>query len=604
MWTTLWQKIKEALKKMIPGKSIEKVLHVAPIMSSEMADALELWDDMYKNQAPWIRNEATADNPVKIVSLGLPSMIASEKARMAVLEMKSEITVPTEDVEVEVPDENRMRLEQLLNDSNKANDKKNNNTNEDKKASEDKEKQPQNKGTNIAGQKANEDGSEPIEEDAPTRKEIQKKPVSAPDRAEWLNEAYQEKIIHKIRPQLEYGIAKGGFVMKPYIIMKKKINEQGKEEEKPSLEVEFIQADGFYPLAFNGSGDITEAAFVQTKIDKNTTYRRLEHHILEGTTVTVRNKAFKSDNNQVAQVRSNSDAELGREVPLTEVPEWAELKPEQKIKNVDRLLFAYFKMPEANTIDTMSPLGVSGYSRAVRLIKEADLQFSRLAWEFEATEAAIDVDRDALLDVKGRDGKYHYVNATLQQRLFRPIDLGESNTYQPYLPAIRDVSIINGLNSILMRIEDTCALSRGTLSDVTSEAKTATELKILKQRSYQANASIQEALEHALKDVVYVMNVYATLYKIVPEGEYEASFEWDDSILVDVETELSKRITLMQNGLSSKLELRMWYFGETEEQAREALAKVKEESIGDMEENMMNQMTIGERTQSKYDELD
>lgn len=605
MWQTLWNKIKEVIRKMLPSKTIEQTLHVVPIMSSKMATQLQLWDDMYKNEAPWLHMPSQGDtnNPVKIVSLGLPAMIASEKARMAVLEMKSEITVPMKEIEVEVPDETKKQLNTLFNASNKGNENTNINNKEDEKDSKNEEKTLLNKniGTNQAGQKSQDGNIKPEPEDEPTKKEIQKKPVSAPDRAEWLNEAYQEKIINKLRPQLEYGIAKGGLVIKPYIHIKK-VMENGKEVEKTDLEVEFIQADGFYPLAFNGSGDITEAAFVQTKIDKNTIYRRLEHHILEGTTVTVRNRAFASQNTQT-QINMN-DTELGKEIPLNSVPEWADLKPETKIQNVDRLLFAYFKMPEANTIDTLSPLGVSGYARAVDQIREADYQFSRMLWEFEATEAAIDVDRDALMDVRDNKGKYHYVNATLQQRLFRPIDLGESNTYQPYLPSIRDVSIINGLNNILMRIEDICALSRGTLSDVSAEARTATELKILKQRSYQANASIQNALEHALKDVVYVMNVYATLYKIVPEGEYEASFEWDDSILVDVESELGKRITLMQNGLSSKLEVRMWYFGETEEQAREALAKVKEESVQSMEENMMNQMAMGDRGKSPFDEME
>ena len=605
MWQTLWNKIKEVIRKMLPSKTIEQTLHVVPIMSSKMATQLQLWDDMYKNEAPWLHMPSQGDtnNPVKIVSLGLPSMIASEKARMAVLEMKSEITVPMKEIEVEVPDDAKKQLNTLFNASNKGNEDSNINNKEDKKDAENKEKTLLNKtiGTNQAGQKSQDGAIKPEIEDEPTKKEIQKKPVSAPDRAEWLNEAYQEKIIHKLRPQLEYGIAKGGLVIKPYIHIKKVV-ENGKPVEKTDLEVEFIQADGFYPLAFNGSGDITEAAFVQTKIDKNTIYRRLEHHILQGTTVTVRNRAFASQNTQT-QINMN-DTELGKEIPLNSVPEWADLEPETKIENVDRLLFAYFKMPEANTIDTLSPLGVSGYARAVDQIREADYQFSRMLWEFEATEAAIDVDRDALLDVKDNKGRYHYVNATLQQRLFRPIDLGESNTYQPYLPSIRDVSIINGLNNILMRIEDICSLSRGTLSDVSAEARTATELKILKQRSYQANVGIQQALEHALKDVIYVMNVYATLYKIVPEGEYEASFEWDDSILVDIESELGKRITLMQNGLSSKLELRMWYFGETEEQAREALAKVKEESIGDMQENMMNQMAMGDKGRSPFDEME
>lgn len=544
MWKTLWEKIKEVLRRMLPSRTIEQTLHVVPIMSNRMAESLRLWDDMYKDMAPWVKDGNSVD-PVKVVSLGLPALIASEKARMALLEMKSEITIPKDD------------------------------ENEAKPNSEDVEKE-------------------------------EKVTKSNTERSEWLNKTYQEKIIKKLRNQLEYGIAKGGLVIKPYVVKKTVRNEDsGQFEEINRIEVDYIQADAFFPLAFNAGGEITEAAFVQTKVDKNTTYRRLEHHILEKNTVTVRNKAFKAENNQMD--RDDSGTELGKEIPLTEVPEWAGLKPEQKITNVDRLLFAYFRMPEANTIDTMSPLGVSGYSRAVKQIREADLQFSRMLWEFEAGEMAVNVDRDAfayMSDKDRGDGGRSYLPA-MQQRLYRQVDVDPNQElFEPYAPSLRDVSIINGLNNILMRIEDICALSRGTLSDVSQEAKTATELKILKQRTYQANSELQQAVQKALEDVVYVMNIYATLYEIVPEGEYEASFEWDDSILVDIDTELTKRLTLMQNGLASKLELRMWYFGETEEQAKEALSKIRDESKEEMEDNIMAQEAMGEPKKPKNTEFE
>ena len=136
-------------------------------------------------------------------------------------------------------------------------------------------------------------------------------------------------------------------------------------------------------------------------------------------------------------------------------------------------------------------------------------------------------------------------------------------------------------------------VSRGTISDATQEAKTATELKILKQRSYQTNAEIQRAVQGTLEDVVYIMNVLCDLYNITPDGKYETSFEWDDSILVDVEAELGKRITLMNQGLASKVETRMWYFGETDAQAREALLKVQEENRQAVEDNIAIQSSLG-----------
>lgn len=545
MFSSIWSKLKELLRKMIGVNTIQKTLHIEPIISSKMANAIELWSLMYEDNSPWLQEPTLAD-PVKVTSLGLPAFIASEKARMATIEMKSEITTPTESVTEANP--------------------------------------------NYEPPTVDEDGNLQISNEP----ELITKEVILGDtaRAEFLNTQYT-KVKNKIRNQLEYGIAKGGLVIKPYIVIsdiatdEENNNTENNIRQDVDIEFDYIHADNFFPIAFDGSGKITEAAFVQVKIDKSTVYTRLEYHKLQNNMVTVTNLAFKKEN-RTQPSTTDFDSDLGEQINLTEVPEWADLQPVTQIENVDRLLFAYFKMPEANTIEAHSPLGVSGYSRAVKLIKEADLQYSRMLWEFQGGELAIDIDRDALNTVEDEEKNTYEIPNMLQARLMRKVDLGNSETYQVFNPPYRDASLINGLNNILMRIEDVCALSRGTLSDVAAEARTATELKILKQRSYSANAEIQKALEDALKDLVYVMDIYCTLYKVTAPGEYDISFEWDDSILVDVETELNKRITLMQNGLASKLETRMWYFGETERQAREALNNVSQENKQSMEENLSN----------------
>lgn len=544
---------------MVGARTIEQTLHVAPVISSQMEEAIQLWSDMYKGQAPWIKEPNVAD-PTRVVSLGLPAMIASEKARTALLEMQSEITTPTEEVEVPNPDYTP----------------------------------PQEQEPDVFGNIVPDRQPETIIEDRPT---------SDVARAEFLNEQY-EKLKKALRTQIEYGIAKGGLVIKPYIILNPVqtsitsdgnaiTNDVNSNEVDAQIEFDFIQADAFYPLAFDAAGMITEAAFIQTKVEKDTIYRRLEYHKFENGTVRIINKAFKSTQNTNQGDMSGID--LGQEIPLTEVSEWKELQETTTVANVERPLFAYFKMPEANTIDTTSPLGVSGFSRAVGLIKDADMQYSRLLWEYEAGEMAVNVDRDAFMwmqDNAEDTDRGHSQLGKMQQRLYRQIDVGEGEMFEPYAPALRDDAFLTGLNSILMRIEDVTGLSRGTLSDAAAEARTATELKILKQRSYQTNADIQQAIEDALKDVVYIMNAYCDLYEITPDGEYDVSFEWDDSIITDVDEELSKRITLMQNGLASKLENRMWYFGETERQAQEALMKIDDENRQVMEDNLMEQANM------------
>lgn len=583
-------KLKEVFAKMIGTKSIENVLHVTPIVSEKMGNAIELWEAMYKGQSPWIK-PATYDDPAVVESLGIPQLIASEKARTALLEFKSEITTPMKEVETKREDAGDNIVERFKSetDTQTVNSTSNTENSEDNASSNATEQYNQYSRYNTSQ----------FHPQATVKELVPKGPT---ERAEYLNKTYQKKVVTKLRKQIEYGVALGGLVIKPYVILndtdKKKSDKSdstlvmNNKLDKADIEFDFVYANNFYPLAFNGSGDITEAAFIQRKVDKDIVYNRLEHHKYENHTVTVINMAFKSTSSL------NNENDLGQQIPLTSVPEWADIQPSITIENVDRLMFAYFKMPEANTIDIYSPLGVSGFDKAKHLIEQADRQYSRLLWEYEGGELAIDIDRDALRDTVVRDGNgnIHTVGrmARLQQRLFRNMELGlDGDTYNQYAPTLRDASYIAGLNTILTRIEDITGLSRGTISDVTvTEARTATELRILKQRSYQTNADIQRAIQNCLDDLIYVMNCLCELYDITPTGEYEVSYEWDDSILVDVNEELGKRITLMQNGLMSKKEVRMWYMGETEKQAREALLEVQEENRVAVEDNIMTQLDM------------
>lgn len=545
--------------------AVERIIAVKPAISSEMINQIQLWSRMYEGRASWLK-EPTPEDPVRVVSLGLPALIASEKARLVTLEMESEITPPMKDVEKENPDYVPPGIDEF--------------------------------GNPTMGQ-----GEMTITEpepDGPT------------ERADFLNEQYK-KLKKHIRRQLEYGIAKGGLVIKPYVIVydegSTEISDDDKENERLSsekelpkyeIEFDFVQADRFYPLSFDNNGRITEAAFVQTKVDKDKIYTRLEHHKLEGRRVTVKNYAFVTNNNDASRQYISDHGDFGKPCSLKEVADWANMAEEVVVDNVDRPLFAYFKMPEANTIDPYSPLGVSGYSRAVSLIRDADEQYSRMLWEFEGGELAIDVDRDALKIQEIANQQHHTVMPTKQERLFRKVDLNSEETYNVFAPTLRDASIANGLNIILSRIEDACGLSKGTLSEQAfQEMRTATELKMLKQRSYATNRDTQKALEDALRDAIYISDVYCTLYDITPPGEYEISFEWDDSLITDMESEVETRMKMAEAGITSKVEIRMWYFGETENQAKAALQKIDDEKKHSMEINIESQAQLGQLGQGK-----
>ena len=131
---------------------------------------------------------------------------------------------------------------------------------------------------------------------------------------------------------------------------------------------------------------------------------------------------------------------------------------------------------------------------------------------------------------------------------------------------------------MLRECESQCGLSFGVISKETSIAKTATEINSSKQDYYVTVSDIQGALQTALEDLVYGIDILMTLYGIQHKTEPNISFHWDDSILVDTEKKRSQALVEKNADLIDDIQ----YFIETrdysEEEAIEFVNKMKQRS--------------------------
>lgn len=464
--------IKGVIAKMFNTGTIKNALNIDVAISVEMAKAIELFEKIYINEAPWLKKDM-------VESLELGSSIANEFTRLTTLEMKSEIT-----------------------------------------------------------------GS---------------------PRADFLNKEYQ-KLKERLNQNLEVGNAVGGLVFKPYV-------KDGK------LYIDLVKGSCFYPTEFNSSGDIIAGIFVSQLTKGNNIYTRLEYHkfyeqsLENDINYIIKNVAYKSVDNSI----------LGTRIDLIKVPEWANIEQETAIKYLEMPLFSYYKPPIANNIDLDSPVGVSVYARAIDLIKEADRQWGRIVWEYEASEKAIYVD-ELVTKASQNTNKSFAVNK-LKNRLYKTLNTGKAETdfFKDYSPEIRDEALWRGLNKTLQRIEFNVGLAYGTLSEPSSVDKTATEIKSSKQRSYATVSKMQENLQKALENLIYAMDVLTTLYNLAPQGNYEVSFNWDDSLIVDTEREQTIQMQEVNANLRSRLKYIMFRYGMTEEQALEELQRIQEEKMSNQE---------------------
>jgi A118 family predicted phage portal protein len=374
--------------------------------------------------------------------------------------------------------------------------------------------------------------------------------VSGSVRGDWLS-TQMEAVRDNLKEQVEYACAMGGLFFKPYA-------------DGNTVAVDYVQADDAYPIAFNSRKEITSALFIERKAKGDKKFIKLEIHELTDAGYTIINRAFRGTN----------DYDLAQEVALTEVDEWADLEPEVTSQDIKFPLFGYLRIPLGNTIDPKSPVGMSVYEKASDVIKEADLQYQRLLWEFKGGELAVDAVEDAFtIDPTTRQAKL----PVGQERLFRPNKLDPKQLtadtlFKTFSPDLRDESYIRGLNKLLQHIEDLCGVSRGTLSDPNVDARTAAEIKMSKQRTYATVTSIQRATEKAIRGLVRAMDATASIYKLCPPGKYDLSFVWDDSIVVDAETERVRDMQEVNAGLMQQWEYRMKWRGESDVQAKAAIA--------------------------------
>lgn len=386
--------------------------------------------------------------------------------------------------------------------------------------------------------------------------------ITGSERADYLQEQY-ERLLEQLRVRLEAGCAVGGIMFKPYV-------------RNGVILPDCITQDKFIPLNYS-NGIITAAVFFNQEVKGKNYYTRVEKQ-----TYSYENKSHTIESHFFV---SSSPDNIGAEIKPENLDSdmWSKIDPYIVINDVDRPLFAFWSVPFANNIESDSPLGVSVYSRAIKLLNEADLQWDRYLWEFKGGELAVDVGEEVL---RQRPGEKSLETASTRDRLFRRINIdsdsnSEKSFYEVFNPDLRDENYSRGLNEIKRQIEFNCSLAYGTLSNPQNVDKTAEEVKASKQRSYTAVSDMQHSLEAVLEDYIYACDAMADACNLAPAGDYEISFNWGDGVLEDKDKEQAIQLNEVNSGIRKKTDYLKWRYGVDDKQAAEMLPESGVQSFFD-----------------------
>lgn len=364
----------------------------------------------------------------------------------------------------------------------------------------------------------------------------------------------QNKFNKNFMDYLEYSLAFGGMVVKPYV-------------DNDKIKLSFVTADCFIPISYSNSR-IYEGVFINEFRKGEDKYTHLEWHLWEKDVYVVRNDLYKSTNGQ----------DLGTKTNLSDM--FPDLEEEVTIQGLSDPLFAYFKPNIANNHDTQSPLGISIFANAIDTIKAIDTAFDSFEREFRLGKKRIIVPAhmvNTVIDENGNPHRYFDSN----DELYEAFNFGDmdSDTIQESKIELRVDEHISAINALLNLYAMQTGFSTGTFSFDGASVKTATEIISENSKTFKSKKSHEIIVESGLQELIHSILELAYLYGIYKTPEdYEVIVSFDDSIVEDKLAELTNLIQEVTNKLTPRKQAIMKYHGLTEEEAEKWMQEINEEN--------------------------
>lgn len=369
-------------------------------------------------------------------------------------------------------------------------------------------------------------------------------------RANAINDIIEELENTQLKPAIEVALGTGDCLLKPYT-------------DGSSIGYSLIPSPNFYIT--DSIGNKIKACLVKAdEFEKNNiTYERIEYHYLtEENGVPVLNidqMAFKN----------------GIEIPISSVERWADLE-NIKIPNVDRMLFGRIKSPVVNRGDINSANGVPITYGMDKVVDNSVEAYDRFNKEMSDKETLIFIGKQLSNDKKENN------LPKSKRNLFQVVKTGSIDTdeyIKEYSPEIRDSALTEGIQQNFKMLELLAGLSSGVLTPPTTNFATATEMKANLQMTFAFMQALRKSIENSITDLAYATNVIMNLNNMTPIGDYELIFNWSDSYIENMETQLTALLQSQAIGGTSVAEVRSFVHHEPLDIATEKVEEMESTNI-------------------------
>ena len=361
-------------------------------------------------------------------------------------------------------------------------------------------------------------------------------------RAESLNDSLQS-IWAKSRKWCSAAFGTGGVVLIPYVTGGK-------------LYTDIVPQASMVINQVNGDELQAVSILADSTVRNNEQYFRWTDYVLQGTTVTIRQRVTDSG---------------GTPETMSNFTEWAGIQPEISITGCEHLPLSYIKCPIDNR-RSEALYGVPITYGCDDLMREIEECLEDIRREYRLKKPIVGMDQTLF---KTENGRRHLPVTGL----FMPIQPGgmdaSGKLWEVYDPAIRDSSYYNRLINLYELLEKQVGTSRGILTESVSRGATATEIKAGMYDTYSIIQLMRQAIEQGIDRLVYAMDVLNNYYNLSPMGDYEVNFNWSYSMIESSQETFNQLISGQQAGAVEAAELRNYIIpGETLDEARERCEEI------------------------------
>lgn len=288
--------------------------------------------------------------------------------------------------------------------------------------------------------------------------------------------------------------------------------------------------------------------------------------------LTIRNQLYRAD----------TPDGLGRPVPLTELPQYAELVPEYTYPEpLGGLGLIHLQTPIENTVDG-SPDGVSVYAAAVGLIHNIDHNEALINGEFDRGQSRIIASSDLM--TRDKDGKRSFSDNIFVGLEDDPDTVGVTI----FSPTLREQSFHERKREYLRNVETIIGIKRGLLSEVEAQERTAKEVTSSEGDYNLTITDLQDVWTDAVHDAIKLCGTLGRLYHVqgahdIADPEEVVTIDWGNGVLFDEEKAWADYLDMVARGLLKPEIAVGWRFGMPTETPKD-LQDIREKYMPELEQ--------------------